>query len=99
MEPADATLGPRHRVERRTFMAMMAGSLLAASFAAEAQQPGRVYTVGVLSPNFRPPPEQRGRGPVADKFKELGWTAGQNLILEPAYAEGREDRLPELAEM
>jgi len=49
MEPADSTLGPRHPVERRTFMAIVAGGLLAAPLAAEAQSTGKPYRVGYLS--------------------------------------------------
>jgi len=84
---------------RRRFMAAIAGALLATPLAAEAQQAGKVYTLGILSPNLSPPPERRGRGPSNDKLKELGWTEGQNLAIERAFGEGREDRLPELAEM
>jgi len=36
---------------------------------------------------------------MAVKLKELGWIEGQNLVIERAFAEGREGRLPELAEM
>src|SRR5215470_15332571 len=80
-------------------MGVLTGGLLAAPLAAEAQRPGKVYTLGILNTNFPPPPEWRGREPFDDKLKELGWTEGQNLALERAYAEGREDRLPELADM
>jgi len=80
-------------------MAAIAGIFLAAPRAAEAQRPEKVYALGILSPNPSPPPERRGRGPFNDKLKELGWTEGQNLVLERAFGEGREDRLPELAEM
>jgi putative ABC transport system substrate-binding protein len=31
-------------------------------------------------------------------LRALGWIEGKNLIIEPAYGEGSEDRLPELAE-
>src|SRR5262252_7711808 len=37
------TLGARPPVERRTFLAMMAGGLLAAPLAAEARQQGKVW--------------------------------------------------------
>jgi hypothetical protein len=37
MESAETTSGPPSRLERRTFMAMIAGGLLAAPLAAEAQ--------------------------------------------------------------
>src|SRR5262245_21502859 len=92
--------GPfRHQLGRRRFMGALAGGLLTVPLAAEAQQAGKVYTLGVLSPNLSPPPERRGRGPFNDKLRELGWTEGQTLVLERAYGEGQEDRLPELAEM
>jgi len=42
MEPTDSTLGPRHSVERRTFMAMMTGGLLAAPLITQAQPAGKV---------------------------------------------------------
>ncbi len=86
-------------MERRAFLGAVTGSLLAAPLAAKAQQAGKVYTLGILSPNLSPPPERRGRGPSNDKLKELGWTEGQNLVIERAFGKGREDRLPELAEM
>jgi len=37
-------------MKRRTFVALVSGGLLTASLAAEAQQTGKVYRVGVLSP-------------------------------------------------
>jgi ABC-type uncharacterized transport system substrate-binding protein len=54
-----------------------------------------------LSGTVREAAEQRGRGLIAliaIRFKELGWIEGQNLVIEWVFAEGREDRLPELAE-
>jgi hypothetical protein len=35
-------------MERRTFIGIFAGSLLAVPLAALAQQPGKVYRIGVL---------------------------------------------------
>ena len=49
-------------MERRTFLAMVPGSLLAAPLAAEAQQAGKVPRIGFLgstSPSDRPPPARR----------------------------------------
>src|SRR5215471_1473641 len=54
MEPADSTLGLRHPVERRTFMAMIVGGLLAAPLAAEAQPARKMWRIGVLDPGFGP---------------------------------------------
>src|SRR3989449_11309833 len=83
-------------MERRTFMAMLTGGLLTAPLAAEAQQAGKVPRIGFLSltsPSDRPP--------LLDAFRqglrELGWVEGQNIVIDYRYAEGRVDRLPDLA--
>ena len=85
-------------MDRRPCLAGTGAVLLATPLAVEAQQAGKVYTLGILSPHPSPSPEQRGRGPLSAKLKELGWVEGQNLKIERAYGEGREDRLPALAE-
>jgi len=47
----------------------------------------------VTSPSDRPP--------LLDAFRqglrELGWVEGQNIVIDYRYAEGRVDRLPDLA--
>src|SRR5215470_18303787 len=96
MEPADATLGPRHPVERRTFMAMMAGGLLAAPLAAGAQSTGKVYRVGFLSQASPPPPGSKP-GAFTRALHDLGYFEGRNLVLEFRWAEGRNARFPSLA--
>ena len=77
-------------------MAMLTGGLLTAPLAAEAQQAGKVPRIGFLSltsPSDRPP--------LLDAFRqglrELGWVEGQNIVIDYRYAEGRVDRLPDLA--
>ena len=85
-------------MDRRNFLAGTGAVLLAAPLAVEAQQTAKVRTLGILSPYSAPTPEQRSRGPIAVKLKELGWIEGHNLVVELAVADGREDRLPELAE-
>ena len=49
MGPADSTFRFRHSVERRTFMAMIAGGFLGARLAAEAQPAGKGHRIGYLS--------------------------------------------------
>src|SRR4030095_12817543 len=87
---------------------VLALGLPLAPLVASAQQPGKVRTLGFLSPYSAPSPEERAQGLfrhqrlqrlVTMKFKELGWIEGQSLVIERAFADGREDRLPELAEM
>src|SRR5216683_5252403 len=49
MKPANPTTCIQYPLARRRFLALVSGGLLAALPAAEAQQPGKVYRLGVLS--------------------------------------------------
>ena len=71
-------------------------SLGAAPLAAQAQQVGRVFRVGYLSAPSR---ESVARGVDAflRRLRELGWVEGENLVIEYRWAEGKIERLPELA--
>src|SRR5207237_9457233 len=64
-------------------------------FGARAQQPPRrIPLLGVLEPGAPPDPlieAMRGR------LRELGYSEGRDLALEFRWAEGKLDRLPELA--
>jgi putative ABC transport system substrate-binding protein len=64
--------------------------------AAEAQQAGKVYRIGYLSAPSRASVEL-----VLQSFlralRELGLVEGQNLIIEYRWADGKVDRLPDLA--
>jgi putative ABC transport system substrate-binding protein len=91
-------------MERRTFLAMVPGSLLAAPRAVEAQQAGRVHRIGFLSPSSPSDPERLaspfGEGGLAafrQGMRDLGYAEGQNISIEPRWAEGRFERLPDLA--
>jgi putative ABC transport system substrate-binding protein len=71
-------------------------ALLAAPFAAEAQQAAKVVRIGYLSAPTRESVEH-----VLQVFvralRDLGWVEGQNLIIEYRWAEGKTERLPALA--
>src|SRR5262249_57612377 len=69
-------------------------SLVLAPLAAAAQQP-KVYRLGVLStgnPHSAPIFQA-----LEQRLHELGYIEGQNLAIEFRYAEGKSDRLPDLA--
>ncbi len=72
-------------------------SLLAAPLVTDAQPAGKVSRIGWLSAGF-PRPD---RDPPVDAFRqglrELGYVEGQNLVIEYRGAEGRDERLPDLA--
>jgi putative ABC transport system substrate-binding protein len=85
-------------MDRRAFIGTVAGGLLAAPLAAEGQQAGRVYRLGLLYPLAPAPTEHKTSAVlVPAALRELGYVEGQNLIVERRYAEGRTDRFPELA--
>ena len=69
--------------------------LLALSFAAAAQQPVKVATLGYLSPSS--PSLER---PLLEAFRQglhdLGYEEGKNIAVEIRYAEGKLNRLPDL---
>jgi len=81
---------------RRAFMAGMVGGVLAAPLAAQAQQAGRVYRVGLLwdSPAVWP----HALAGFRQGLRDLGWVEGQNIAIEYRWAEGRFDRLDNLVQ-
>ena len=81
-------------MDRRTFMGTLAGGLLAAPLAAEAQPPARPATIGVLaSAEFT----EAVRGAIRDGLKDQGYVEGRNIVIEWRSAEGRRDRAAALA--
>jgi len=70
--------------------------LLALCFPAEAQQPKKIPRIGYLV--AAPPSANSARiEAFRQSLRDLGYIEGQNLIIEYRYAEGKLDRLPELA--
>jgi len=83
-------------VNRRAFLTLVTGGLLAAPLAAEAQQPGRVYRIGFLGP--------AAEGVYTDSLlslstglRELGYVEGKNIVFEYRFAEDKYERLAGLA--
>jgi len=71
--------------------------LFSAPFAVEAQQPGKVYRVDVLTIKASDPAEARLWQAFRLGLRERGWIDGQNILIEFRAAEGDIARLPELA--
>ena len=63
---------------------------------AEAQQPKKVFRIGYLS-SFEPATESARAEGIRLALRELGYIEGQNIATEYRYAEGKGDRMPELA--
>jgi ABC transporter substrate binding protein len=87
----------------RLAVALLSLALLVAPLAAEAQPATKVYRVGFLSTGS-PLPTLSGPEPSDPPFRafvhdlrKFGYVEGQNLVLERRSAEGRLERLPDLA--
>ena len=63
---------------------------------AEAQQPKKVPRIGYLSA-LDPATESARSEAIRLALRELGYIEGQNIAIEYRYAEGKLDRVPELA--
>ena len=86
-------------IDRRSFIGILAGGIVAAPLGAGAQQAGRAYRIGYLG-TF--PPAQLGvRATGWNAFKQglrdHGYVEGQNLIIEMRVSEGKTERFPALA--
>jgi putative ABC transport system substrate-binding protein len=82
---------------RKAVSILCAVMLLVGATIAEAQQSGQKFCVGYLSAGVAV-----ARKPYLDGFRlgmrDFGFVEGQNLILETRFAEGKFDRLPNLAQ-
>jgi putative ABC transport system substrate-binding protein len=80
----------------KMIICLLAAALLFTASFAEAQQPGKVPRIGYLitsSPSaIAPRMEAFQQG-----LRELGYVEGKNIVIERLHAEGKLDRLPELA--
>ncbi|HEV3351117.1 MAG TPA: ABC transporter substrate binding protein, partial [Methylomirabilota bacterium] len=81
-------------MDRRTFVATLAGGLLAAPVTTEAQRPVRPATIGVLASTQLTGAVQAA---IRDGLKEQGYIEGQNIVIEWRSADGRRDRAAALA--
>ena len=83
-------------MDRRAFISSVTTGALLASRPAEAQKAKGMRRIGWLSPataaNGQPNLEALRAG-----LRELGYVEGQNITIEARWAEGRTERLPQLA--
>jgi len=84
-------------MERRRFIEVIAGGLLAAPLTAEAQQASRVWRIGLL--DYASPDSARLAWwrALQDRLRELGYVEGQNVVFQPRWGNGQVSRLQGLA--
>ena len=82
-------------IRRRKFLATLGGAAAAWPLAARAQQPGRVYRIGVLE--MSPAASNAANFDALRRgLRERGYVEGQNLVLDYRSADGRPERFPQL---
>jgi ABC-type uncharacterized transport system substrate-binding protein len=70
--------------------------LLGVAVVAEAQQIGKVYRIGLLSVRSSSSESTRAEA-FRQGLRGLGYVEGKNIIIDYRYAEGKFERLPDLA--
>jgi len=81
-------------MDRRAFISGIAGGLLTAPLAAEAQSAGKMARVGILGIGPAPSPQELAKSVSTNPFwlsmRHLGWVDGQNMVVERRFGESAE---------
>jgi ABC-type uncharacterized transport system substrate-binding protein len=86
----------RNHIRRREFITLLGGSMAAWPLAAGAQQPGKVWRIGVLSANS-PQYSSDNNAALVQGMHDLGYVEGKDFIIEARFADGDYARFPGLA--
>ncbi len=81
---------------KKLFYLFLAVMLLSLGLRADAQQPTKVPRIGFLGATS-PSVELARMEAFRQGLRELGYEEGKNIVIEWRYAEGKLDRLSELA--
>jgi putative ABC transport system substrate-binding protein len=81
---------------RREFITLLGGAAAAWPLAARAQRSTRIAKIGHIESGW-PSSSPNLLAAFRQGLRELGYIEGETFFIERRYAEGREDRLPQLA--
>jgi putative ABC transport system substrate-binding protein len=83
-------------VKRREFISLLGGAAAAWPLAVQAQQAGKVRTIGFLGSGT---PSSHGQwvATFVHRLNELGWIEGRTVAIDYRWAEGRSERFTEIA--
>src|SRR3981189_1179654 len=82
-------------MRRREFITLLGGAVMAWPSLAGAQRPSRPARLGMLF--YSNPQTDPIAAPLRSGLRDFGYIEGQNLLIEYRYAEGKLERLPDLA--
>src|SRR5882762_997205 len=79
-------------------IALLAVGITLPSVAADAQRAGKVWRIGFLEHGGSPTSKSNSvHEAFRQQLRELGYTEGQNIVIEYRFAEGKAERLPDFA--
>jgi putative ABC transport system substrate-binding protein len=81
---------------RREFITLLGGAAVALPLAAQAQQPGKRPIIGFLGDSTALGESERAAA-FARRLHDLGWIEGRTIAIEYRWADGRSERLAEIA--
>jgi ABC-type uncharacterized transport system substrate-binding protein len=70
--------------------------LAVVGLAAAAQQPGKIFRIGILDPTTASGSAVRWEA-LRQELSKLGWIEGKNIAIEYRFSEGKTENLPKLA--
>ena len=86
--------GPEADMRRREFLGVLGSAGIAWPFAANAQQPDQMRTIGLLVAGTADDPEYQARlGAFLQTLEQLGWTDGRNARIDTRWATTNADTL------
>jgi putative ABC transport system substrate-binding protein len=83
-------------VNRREFITLLGGAAVWPLAASAQRQTAKLPTIGYLGPTS---PENKGRNTSAflQRLRELGWSEDRTVAIEHRWAQGRPERVAEIA--
>jgi len=84
-------------MNKKIFRLALIALLLALSVPADAQQTGKVPRIGILAPGSSTFPTSAYHDSFRQGLRELGYIERKNIFIEIRYAEGKQDRLSDIA--
>ena len=89
---------PKSKIVNRKWAGLVAFALafVICGAMAQAQQPARIPRIGILSAGSVSVQSARVEA-LRQRLRELGYVEGKNIVIEYRYADGKLERLPDLA--